>query len=161
AGFFRHDMLPSWGCRLRGTTGPSPEGWEGLLGFWPRRWPRSACGLLKAAIRGSSCRNPSRKAAGTASRIRSLNAAGIGGPFPCRWNKTSSPFRQSRPMMGSPGVRARWGRCSRSAVGDLPPVLLAEVLLVLGQKDKLLEAAEEVREKGAPLFAAGNRTGGA
>jgi hypothetical protein len=36
--------------------------------------------------------------------------------------------------------------------------LLAEVLLLsLKKKDKLQEATEEVREKGAPLFAASSR----
>jgi hypothetical protein len=45
--------------------------------------------------------------------------------------------------------------------GDLPPELLAEVLLLtLKQKDKLLEATEEVRKKAAPLFAAANRVSG-
>jgi hypothetical protein len=46
--------------------------------------------------------------------------------------------------------------------GDLPAELWAEVLLlILEQKDKLLEATEEVREKAVPLFAAANRVSGA
>jgi hypothetical protein len=45
--------------------------------------------------------------------------------------------------------------------GDLPPELFAEVLLLtLKQKDKLLEATEEVHAKGASLFAASNRAEG-
>jgi hypothetical protein len=44
---------------------------------------------------------------------------------------------------------------------DLPPELLAEILLlVLRQKEKIAGAAEEVRQKDAPLFAAANRAGG-
>jgi hypothetical protein len=44
--------------------------------------------------------------------------------------------------------------------GDLPPELLAEILLLV-LRQKLTDAAEEVKLKGAPLFAAANRAGGA